>query len=62
LDAQVSDETMRLFLKIREHGTTIMIASHDIALIQRYGTRIISLQGGYLAADLQRVKKQESER
>jgi len=62
LDAQVSDETMRLFLKIREHGTTIMIASHDIALIQRYGTRVISLQAGYLAADLQRVKKQESER
>lgn len=62
LDAQVSDETMRLFLRIREHGTTIMIASHDVALIQRYGTRVISLQSGCLAADLQRVKKQESER
>ena len=57
LDAEVSDETMRLFLKIREHGTTIMVASHDIELIRRYGTRIISLQRGYLADDLQRVKK-----
>ena len=62
LDAQVSDETMRLFLRIREHGTTIMIASHDVALIQRYGTRVISLRSGCLAADLQRVKKQESGR
>jgi cell division transport system ATP-binding protein len=57
LDAEVSDETMRLFLKIREHGTTIMVASHDSELIRRYGTRIISLQRGYLADDLQRVKK-----
>jgi cell division transport system ATP-binding protein len=62
LDAEVSDETMRLFLKIREHGTTIMVASHDIELIRRYGTRIISLQRGYLADDLQRVKKRGSGR
>jgi cell division transport system ATP-binding protein len=62
LDAQVSDETMRLFLRIREHGTTIMIASHDGSLIQRYGTRVVSLQAGCLTADLQRAKKQESGR
>ena len=62
LDAEVSDETMRLFLKIQEHGTTIMIASHDGALIQRYGTRVISLQRGCLADDLRRVKKLENER
>jgi cell division transport system ATP-binding protein len=62
LDAEVSEETMRLFLKIREHGTTLMIASHDAALIQRYGTRVISLQRGYLADDLQRVKQQENGR
>ncbi|HTN71015.1 MAG TPA: cell division ATP-binding protein FtsE [Methylomirabilota bacterium] len=62
LDAEVSEETMRLFLKIREHGTTLMIASHDVALIQRYGTRVISLQRGYLADDLQRVTKQENGR
>jgi len=34
-----------------------MIASHDIDLIRRYGTRIISLRRGYLADDLQRIKK-----
>jgi cell division transport system ATP-binding protein len=60
LDAEASDETMRLFLKIREHGTTIMIATHDIEVIRRYGTRILSLQRGYLADDLQRIKKQGS--
>ncbi|HEY7164667.1 MAG TPA: cell division ATP-binding protein FtsE [Candidatus Binatia bacterium] len=62
LDPEISDETMRLFLKIRDHGTTIMIASHDIDLIRRYGTRIISLRRGYLADDLQRIRKTGSTR
>lgn len=52
LDANLADETMRLFRKIRERGTTIIIASHDLDLSQRYGTRVISLQEGYLIDDL----------
>jgi cell division transport system ATP-binding protein len=52
LDANLADETMRLFRKIRERGTTIIIASHDLDLSQRYGTRVISLQEGYLVDDL----------
>jgi cell division transport system ATP-binding protein len=59
LDDQAADETMRLFLKIRERGTTLIIASHNIDLIKRYGTRIISLQQGCLADDLERVKAGE---
>ena len=60
LDAEVADEIMRLFLKIRERGTTIVIASHDLDRVKRYGTRIISLRGGRLSRDVQRVKKAES--
>jgi cell division transport system ATP-binding protein len=52
LDAELADETMRLFLKIRERGTTIMIASHDLDFSQRYRTRVISLHEGYLVDDL----------
>lgn len=52
LDANLAEETMRLFRKIRERGTTIIIASHDLDLSQRYGTRVISLQEGYLVDDL----------
>ncbi len=59
LDDRAADETMRLFLKIRERGTTLIIASHNIELIKRYGTRIISLRQGYLADDLVRVKAGE---
>jgi cell division transport system ATP-binding protein len=52
LDAELGDETMRLFLKIRQRGTTIVIASHDLDLSQRYGTRVIALQEGFLVDDL----------
>jgi cell division transport system ATP-binding protein len=55
LDAEIADEIMRLFLKLRGRGTTLMIASHDLELIKRYGTRIIYLRDGRLADDLQRV-------
>ncbi len=59
LDDRAADETLRLFLKIRERGTTLIIASHQIDLIKRYGTRIIALRQGCLADDLERVKAGE---
>jgi cell division transport system ATP-binding protein len=59
LDDQAADETMRLFLRIRERGTTLIIASHNIDLIKRYGTRIIALRQGSLADDLERVRAGE---
>lgn len=51
LDSEMADETMRLFLKIREQGTTILIATHDTQLLERYGSRIIGLQRGRLVHD-----------
>ncbi|HVO91196.1 MAG TPA: cell division ATP-binding protein FtsE [Terriglobales bacterium] len=52
LDADVADETMRLFLKIRDKGATLIVASHDFEMINRYGTRILSLDRGALVDDL----------
>lgn len=51
LDAQMAEETMRLFLKIHEKGTTILIATHDTGFLKRFHNRVISLQSGRLAAD-----------
>jgi cell division transport system ATP-binding protein len=59
LDAEIADETMGLFLKVRERGATLIIASHNLELIKRYGTRIISLRRGLIADDLQRVERRE---
>jgi len=55
LDREMADETMRLFCKIRERGATVIIATHDVDLVNRYGTRVIYLQRGELADDLCRV-------
>lgn len=59
LDADVAEETLRLFLKIRDRGATVIIATHDLAMIQRFGTRIISLERGVLVDDLHRAKSAE---
>lgn len=60
LDAQLADEIMRLFLKIREKGATIIVASHDVDFIRRYGSRILSLRQGCLIDDLRRVKTERT--
>ena len=61
LDANLAEDTMRLFRKIRERGTTIIIATHNLDLSQRYGTRVISLQEGYLVDDLSPLKEGRTE-
>jgi cell division transport system ATP-binding protein len=60
LDAEVAEETMRLLFKIRDKGATIMVATHDLNLINRYGTRVILLQRGALADDLKLASWQEN--
>ncbi|HXF77067.1 MAG TPA: cell division ATP-binding protein FtsE [Methylomirabilota bacterium] len=52
LDAEVAEETMRLFFKIRERGATLLIATHNLDMIRRYGSRVILLKRGALTDDL----------
>lgn len=59
LDAEMAHETMRMILKIRDQGATILIATHDLGLVNRYGSRVISLRRGVLADDLRRVESAE---
>ena len=58
LDAELADETMRLFLESRERGTTIIVASHDLDFSQRYRTRVISLHEGCLVDDSKLASKE----
>ena len=46
LDPELSSEIMDLFVQFNQVGTTILIASHDIALIERFRYPVISLAGG----------------
>jgi cell division transport system ATP-binding protein len=59
IDDDMASEIMQLFLKIRDRGATIVIATHDRAMIQRYGTRTFYLQRGVLSDDQPHSAKAE---
>lgn len=51
LDPQLSADIMALFEDFNRIGTTVMIASHDLALIARLSHRVMRLREGRLIAD-----------
>lgn len=51
LDPELSEEIMQLFLDFQQVGVTVLIASHDQALIQHLGHRRIVLEEGKIIMD-----------
>ncbi len=51
LDPELSREIMELFQEFNRVGVTLLIASHDLELIQSMGRRILTLAEGRLVAD-----------
>ena len=51
LDPELSAEIMRLFQRFNQVGVTVLIASHDLGLIQRLDCRVIHLSDGQVVAD-----------
>ena len=51
LDPQLSADIMALFEDFNRIGTTVMIASHDLALIARLSHRVLRLREGRLIGD-----------
>ncbi|GGO77799.1 cell division ATP-binding protein FtsE [Marinobacterium nitratireducens] len=51
LDPQLSEEIMKLFQQFNRVGTTVLIASHDLGLIERMRHRTLVLRNGRLIAD-----------
>ena len=51
LDPDLSLEVMRIFRRFNEVGVTLLIASHDIALIDQLGCRRIALESGRLQVE-----------
>ena len=51
LDPDLSLEVMRIFRRFNEVGVTLLIASHDLALIDQLGCRRIALSQGTLQLD-----------
>jgi cell division transport system ATP-binding protein len=49
LDPDLSLEIMNLFRRLNEVGVTMLIASHDLPLVERFGSRRIVLSGGQVS-------------
>jgi len=51
LDPALSAEIMNLFKQFNDVGVTVLVASHDIALIRRLQRRVLTLSQGQLTHD-----------
>ncbi len=51
LDPQLSSEIMNLFETFNQVGVTVLVASHDLALVARMRHRILTLDQGRLVSD-----------
>lgn len=51
LDPELSAEIMDLFMRFQQVGVTVLIATHDIALVERLGHRRLILDHGQLHED-----------
>jgi cell division transport system ATP-binding protein len=52
LDPTLSAEIMALFAALPERGTSVLVASHDLALVKRMKKRVLVLDHGRLADDI----------
>jgi cell division transport system ATP-binding protein len=46
LDPKLSLEIMHLFENFNFRGTTVMVATHDLSLVQQLGKRVIRIEDG----------------
>ncbi len=51
LDPALSAEIMGLFQRFNDFGVTVLIASHDLGLLQRLNKRVLSLSAGRVVHD-----------
>ncbi|HEX6691261.1 MAG TPA: cell division ATP-binding protein FtsE [Burkholderiales bacterium] len=49
LDAEAAARVLDIFVAFRQVGVTVLIATHDLALVERYAGRILKLDQGRIA-------------
>ncbi|MHA7839396.1 MAG: cell division ATP-binding protein FtsE [bacterium] len=52
LDPELTLEIMDLIVSASTRGTTVMVATHDLSLIERYGKRVLRLEDGRVIEDV----------
>ena len=51
LDPDLSEEIFRFFLEIQRKGTTVVVATHERGIVERFGRRVLVLDQGRLVKD-----------
>ena len=51
LNPEYAEEIMRLFYRINKKGTTIIIATHNMGLIEKFPNRVLEMSKGVLLSD-----------
>ena len=51
LDPDLSVDIMQMLMDVQQRGTTVVVATHDRALMDRFGRRVILLNKGFLIED-----------
>jgi cell division transport system ATP-binding protein len=51
LDPETSIGIMQLLYRINRTGTTVVVATHDVAMVDRMRRRVIELSGGRVVRD-----------
>ncbi len=46
LDPVTADEILVLLERINERGTAVLMATHDVDLVRRFGKRVVRIEGG----------------
>ncbi len=49
LDAESAARVLDIFVAFNQVGVTVLLATHDLALVARYGKRVLTLKDGRLA-------------
>jgi cell division transport system ATP-binding protein len=52
LDPDLSIEVMHIFRRFNEVGTTVLVASHDLHLLQHFNLRRVRLEGGKIVGNV----------
>jgi cell division transport system ATP-binding protein len=54
LDPETSWDIMRLLTRINQHGTTVVVATHNKMIVDSMRRRVVTVDGGRLILDQQR--------
>ena len=51
LDAEAAQRVLEIFVAFNQVGVTVLVATHDMALVKRYGRRVLRLAAGHVEED-----------